>query len=211
MIEKLKCTPLSRPAAQRLLEETPHVLDRELSIGLGIVFALADGRALIFFERGRSKLFPSRDELAAAYRADMERIRGGYSPLLDVLPQGQGFAAAVPELLRDAPALLAIDASALDFSVKSVALLDDAVRRLGRTKALTPEVFPSLLAYVGEVVRRVVDGRWEVRSEDGRSWIPCVVDERQHEYPVFGIYKGLLEYGPQAAPLRQFVEFLIGK
>jgi hypothetical protein len=72
------------------------------------VFALADGRALILVERGRSMLYASRDELAAWYRAAVERVKQGYSPLLDSLPQGEGFAAAVPALLAAAPLRLSI-------------------------------------------------------------------------------------------------------
>jgi hypothetical protein len=214
-IEKLKRTPLARVAAERLMKETPHVLDRELSIGsgrIGNVFALADGRALIYAERGRSMLYPSRDELAAALRADYERIRQGYSALLDVLPQGESFAAAVPELLLEAPARLTVeDASALDFSMQSLALVDAAVRRLGRTKALSAEVFPWLVAYVGEVIRREVAqaGRWEMRlEEDGLTWGPYIVDARGNLFPVLRFYKDLLEHGPRVLSLRTFVEEL---
>jgi hypothetical protein len=183
VIEKLSKTPLARVAARRLLDETPHVLDRELSVGTGKVFALADGR--------------------------VERIKQGYSPMLEILPQGEGFAAAVPELLREAPARLGIDASALDFTVESLSLLDAAVRRLGRMKAVSPEVFPWLLAYVGEVIRRTatVGGRWEMRlEEDGRTWIPWIIDARGNLFPVLGFYKDLLEHGPRVLSLRTFVE-----
>jgi hypothetical protein len=154
-------------------------------------------------------LYPSHDELAAAYRADVERIKQGYSPMQEMLPQGEGFAAAVPELLRDAPARLGIDAAALDFSVESVAFADKAVRRLGRTKASSPEVFPSLLAYIGEVVRRrVADGRrWEMRlGDDGRTWEPWIVDTRGNHFPVLGINVQLSDDdGPRASSLREWV------
>jgi hypothetical protein len=53
--------------------------------------------------------------------------------------------------------------------------LDRAVRRLGQQRVLTPDIFRPLLAYVGDVIRRVIGGRWEMRREKKRTgWEPWI-------------------------------------
>jgi hypothetical protein len=62
-----------------------------------------------------------------------------------------------------------------------------------------------LTAYVGEVIRRQVNGSWEVRTtREGTRHEPDIVDPTGGRYGLLRIYKQLLEYG-RTASMRTFV------
>src|SRR5436853_531509 len=82
---------------------------------------------------------------------------------------------------------------ALDFTVVRLRLADEAVRAAGQAQVLTPEVFPALLAYIGEVIRRKVDGTWHVYRTSEDLWDPDVVDKRGERCRLLRIYKEILE------------------
>jgi hypothetical protein len=139
-------------------------------------------------------LWDSRDELAAGQKKVLTQVGGGRSSWRTELPQQEHFIDAMPELLRALPGLLDLDPVALDFNEASLGLVDVAVRRLGQQRVLTAEIFPSVLAYVGEVIRRAVGGRWEMRrDEKNDEWDPWVVAPDGRECPMLRIYKGILE------------------
>jgi hypothetical protein len=51
------------------------------------------------------------------------------------------------------------------------------MRKTDPQEMLTPQVFSALVAYVGEVMRHMTRGRWEMRLEtDGQTWAPFIVD-----------------------------------
>jgi hypothetical protein len=126
-------------------------------------------------------------------------------PLTDVLPDPERFPSEVDALVAKLPQLLRIDVSVLDFSEDSLDVIDSAIRRLGSERLLTGDVFPSFVAYVGEVIRRHVNGVWELSApREGMLSAPDVVDVTGKRYSVLRIYKQLLEHGRDAS-MRAFV------
>jgi hypothetical protein len=161
-----------------LLEATEHSPDDELSRRCRCqVFDLADGSALLVFERGRGRLYPSKDAFCSML-AEVER-QSPVNPFRELLPQG-ATADQVPNLVRDLPAHLGLDAAELNGSEASLDKIDQVMRRLGTSRissrVLTLEVFAPLTAYVGEVMRNATGGRWEMRrGSDGETWEPWIL------------------------------------
>jgi hypothetical protein len=117
-------------------------------------------------------------------------------------PTGHGFIEAVPQLARDLAGKLQVNAQAFDGSVDSLEYIDKAARRLGGQNCLDdPTILGPIIAYVGEAMREVTQGRWEIRSwdshggEDCDRWQPVVVAANGREYHPIGIFKELLERG----------------
>jgi hypothetical protein len=198
--------------AQRVLDTTPHSPDRELSSStLSEAFALADGGILLLFEDGKGRLYESRDELRAMLeQVEQRALQGPASPCRD-LPQGRAFAEQVAQLVLRLPALLKMDASQLDGTKASLDNVDKALWRMSPQRMLDPGVFAALTAYVGEVIRNVTKGHWEMRraSDSEKTWEAWIVDPSGHGYAPFKIYKELLEYG-RSASLRVFVQSELG-
>ena len=57
----------------------------------------------------------------------------------------------------------------LDLSCKSLDLVSEYVQRIGVERA-TRELYDHLVAYVGEVLRSHIDGRWNIRRDDGQPY-----------------------------------------
>jgi hypothetical protein len=119
------------------------------------------------------------------------------------LPQGEGFPAAVQDLLWQLPELLGVDGTLLDLSESSLDHVDVAIRRMGQQGVLTREVLPALTAYVGEVLRRAVDGQWRMR-EGPAGWQPWIVTADNRAHAILGIAKDIQEHG-RTVSLRGFV------
>ncbi len=169
------------------------------------VYVLADGAALVLEESGRGRLWYSHERMVSEYKATLKLALERHDVLRVLLPQARGFVLQVPALIVELPGLLDIDTVVMDFSEASLAAVDLAIRRLGSERILTPEIFPSLLAYVGEVIRRQVNGSWEVRTtRDGTRHEPDIVDSTGGRYGLLRMYKQLLEYG-RTASMRTFV------
>jgi len=197
---------LTARGLQNLLNRVMHRLDPELSSELECdVYVLEDGGAVLVARDGAAVHWYSCEELISGHRDSLRRALERQDQLLDVLPQPERFNRDVPSLVAALPALLRIDACLLDFSEGSLDALDSAIRRLGCERILVAEVFPSLVAYVGEVIRRQVNGSWEVRTtREGTRHEPDIVDPAGGRYGVLRIYKQLLEYG-RTASMRAFV------
>jgi hypothetical protein len=156
--------PGSRQASAKEVRELmklPWVHDESLSLRGMEARVLPDGRVLLFIAEGsKAPLYPSR-----------EAVR-------EVLRRGQGMLAKPPlgpatllppvdEFLRDVEAhakalgkVIRVPAEALDMSDATLDVIYKAVLKVRRQKRETPEVFTPLTAYVGEVMRRICDGRW---------------------------------------------------
>jgi len=86
----------------------------------------------------------------------------------------------------------------LDRSDASLDAIDRAVRRIRPSRCMKdPNLFTLLVAYVGEVIRSVAGGRWEMRlaEMDATTWEPWVIDGRNREFdPWWIVYKELHEW-----------------
>jgi hypothetical protein len=191
---------------RELLADTKHRIDSEASKELmRTVYVLDGGSALLVDPDGNAVLWYSYDRMMSEYRATLNLALERREPLSGLLPLAERFEFEVPMLLTKLPALLGIDIDHLNFSEQSLDAIDSAIRRLGSEYILTPQVFPSLTAYVGEVIRRVVNGSWEVRTtRDGTRHEPDIVDPAGGRYALLRIYKQLIEYG-RTASMRTFV------
>ena len=209
-----------RPKARRVSAKTVRDLlaagdaepDESLSKELTFcsVYNLDHGQVLLVFDSGRGVIYESRDQLVRMYEEAVQRAARKASYLAELLPQGQDFAAQVSRLVAELPGRLSLDPGVLDYSETSLIAIDAAIRKLGPHRVLTPDMFPPLTAYVGEVIRRATAGSWEMRLDrDGETWVPWVVGRSGQEYPPTRISKELLEYG-RSASLRTFVSGTIG-
>ncbi|MEP7270315.1 MAG: hypothetical protein ABI882_02365 [Acidobacteriota bacterium] len=89
--------------------------------------------------------------------------------LEELLPDGQGFVAQVPDLIARLERRLHLSARTLDFSRGSLRRLDgylSAYRRTHTTADTDPALFQEMTAYYGEVLRREVAGEWRTRNEN---------------------------------------------
>ncbi len=181
---------------RRLVSETSTVRAPELTESSGsIVYILSDGRVLSTpYEGASGLLYPS----AAAFR---ELIGPAHPAVQHVLaehplPHGQEFPAHARDLALLLPEALGVDDTALDFSASSLRVVDEALKRAGRTQALSDNVFPSLVAYFGEVLRREANGRWDQRfNEEHGVWEPWIVAENREVPVFFDVYDELYERG----------------
>jgi hypothetical protein len=176
-----------------LSEETP-VPDKSLSeLTLLDAYAFSDGRILFLFdaEPPTGTLWPSRERVLQSLS---EQIKPAEMHILEGLqPQGQSFPKHIDEFVSKLAELTTLSSEELDYSVESLDLLDSQIKeRFEPEKRLGAQIFPCLVAYLGEVVRQSVDGIWEmrrashadvwepwVRSPDGREFAPfvCVHDQ----------------------------------
>jgi hypothetical protein len=156
-------------------------------------YQFSDGRILFLFdgEPTTGTLWDSRDDVLQSLGSCVEPSRRHI--LQDRLPQGQTFAARIPELLANLADLLELDDSDLDFSQRSLDRIDRLVKdRFQPEDRLGSQLFPCLVAYLGELVRQRVAGSWEMRfvgeanvwepwvhSPDGRQFAPFVCVHEQ--------------------------------
>jgi hypothetical protein len=107
------------------------------------------------------------------------------------------------------PRLIDVEASTLDATESSIDAIDAAIDAAGSEPFLAGDVFQSLLAYVGEVVRRAIGGRWDLLSQDdGRTWEPDIIDAQGNRCNLLRVYKEILEHGEEGN-LRAFAHHTI--
>lgn len=84
----------------------------------------------------------------------------------------------MPQLVEELGRILHIEPVQLDNSEASVSLIERKVRRYGKQKTLDTPVFAGLVAYLGEIVRLKVNGRWAMyrSKQDDEVWEPWIVD-----------------------------------
>ena len=178
---------------------------------MGRLYVLQDGSALFVDYDGSGILWNSHSELAERHRASVKRALDRKHPLNKVLPRPERFRTDVAAMVAELPTLLNIKPQLLDYSEESLDAVDKAIKRLGSERILTAEVFPSLIAYVGEVIRRHVRGAWELRStQEGTRLEPEIVEITGGRHQLLRTYKELLEYG-RAASMRAFVHVALRK
>lgn len=197
---------LSARAVRELLERMAYRLDAEMSRELMCrVYVFEDGSAALVDHDGRGVLWYSHQEMVSGYWASVRQARERKDLSVNLLLDAERFQTQFPKLVAELPELLDIERDLLNFSEESLDAVDSAIRKIGSERILTPEVFPSLTAYVGEVIRRQVNGSWEVRTtHEGTRHEPDIVDPTGGRYAVLRIYKELLEYGRKAS-MRAFV------
>src|SRR5215471_3532951 len=148
-VKRPKSRAVSAYEAERILKKTKHSFDAELSRQtLSEAFDLADGGVLLLFDDGNGRLYESKSELQAIMTEGERRAARGPQSLCHDFPQGQAFAEQIPQLVRQLAKELKLDPAQLDGSEKSLDKVDKALWRMDTERALSPDVFAPLTAYV---------------------------------------------------------------
>ena len=162
-------------------------------------YVLNDGSALVVASNGTGRHWTSYSDLVERCREleEAAKIAEG-SVFTDLFPSGKDFIDRLPQIAAALPRLLNVEASTLDATESSMNAIDAAIETSGSERFLDGEVFQSLVAYVGEVIRRDIGGRWELVShDDGRTWEPDVIDSRGNRCNLLRVYKEILEHGEE--------------
>jgi hypothetical protein len=116
------------------------------------------------------------------------------------LPQGPHFAEAVPSLIDELAQHLKLPRESLDSSFDSLHLVDAALKKIRPKKKILeiPNLFPGLIAYAGEVMRKASGGEWwihEIQEVKGPIYEPYVRYGPGGRYmnPWLETYKSIVE------------------
>lgn len=177
---------ISKKQVRSLLQDSLWIVDTELSSQSTIIYRNIDGRVLVHLLGGNGFLIDSEQSeiyinqlRTAQTKANIwqaENPRGRHI-LVGRLPQGREFATQVPALTAELPSLLKLSPNDLDLSEASLAKIDPKLKHIGRTKCLEAPLFPALVAYIGEIMRRKYGGEWYMRHHevDTRVWEPWLI------------------------------------
>lgn len=185
-------TKLSIKQTQNLLKEPGWLLDTELTDKVSsygdVIYQNYDGRILVNLGLDGGNLFKSRADCIKHIEELQQAIEKAKieSSLSYRIPQGQYFIEQIPQLVEQLAVQLKISLSELDNSAESLNKVDLAIKRIGRSKCLQPDIFAPLVAYVGEVIRQATGGKWRLRfSDDEKAWEPWIVDFYGSVHPPF--------------------------
>jgi hypothetical protein len=161
-------------------------------------YILDDGGALVLSPDGSGRHWESYRELMNWVEALDREAHTGSNMLHPLLPLADEFIRHIPELVTSLPRLLRVDPASLDGTEESIAVIDIVVDELGSGHFSTPDVFQSVVAYVGEVIRRRIDGSWDVQlGQDGRTWEPDIIDRYGKKCSLLRLYNEILEHGEE--------------
>lgn len=203
MTSKAKSKLLSRKQIRELFEQQEWTLDEDLSEQVSkfsSIYTSIDRRVLILFNDQKGRLYPSLTEfLYFLEQGKAIQTAGPQHILKGRFPYGQDFLEHVPRLVDALAVKFRLPRETLDLTVASLEVIDQKIRRYGKRKALEADVYPLLVAYVGEVMRHNTRGRWEMRQykEDETIWEPWVIDPEGLECnPWLPVYDELYEQVP---------------
>lgn len=169
---------ITRAEAKALLAEGNWTRDPENCDRFWEAYVSDRGELLRIRPRGRSTLYASRQELMEK----LEEMRNrppepAPSHMLEGnLPQGPHFVEAVPALIDDLARILNIPRESLDNSFNSLKLVDAALKKIRPKKRILeiPNLFPGLIAYTGEVMRKATGGEWWLSEVAGPIYEPYI-------------------------------------
>jgi hypothetical protein len=191
--------PLKRAQVRELLESLPCEPDPELTDPIFHMdaYRVPNGKLLFVIKRGRGVLYESR-QAYIDYERECIAYNSNPGHMFDELMPGRDvtFLADVPQLVDSLAEKLCIPRDKLDGSIDSMRLVDRRSRRDPR--GTTPELYPELVAYVGEVMRAQTGGRWEnvVAESDGETLEPWVVGPDGRRYNPFIVVARALDAPP---------------
>jgi hypothetical protein len=136
----------------------------------------------------------------ALHGADMA---GGHL-LKGLIRDGDSFPDRVEELTVALAKRLRMPRRRINYGLSGLARVERAVRRLyPPARRDAPELLLPLVAYVSEVGRRQVRGRWQMRlSEDGKIWEPWIIGRDGNEFEFFTVaYKEFCNQPDESASI----------
>jgi hypothetical protein len=156
----------------RELLKLPWAADEALST-FKPAHVLPDGRVLLYTpgDAFGGNLYPSRAAVEELNRqfAETERkaaeqsAAGVTDPCGELLPPIDDFIRDVDAHAASLGKTIKVAGEALDRSLASLDAVDKALKRIPWAKRPVPEILTPLVAYVGEVMRKVSGGRWSKR------------------------------------------------
>ena len=191
-----RATRITKKAARELIADKNGIIDAALTSGYGWdVFGLAGDSFIAippFPPQARCHLYASRGDIDDAIRQMAEstasiEARQWTHILHGRSPDGPSFAELVPGRLATLPNILGLPTAKLDLSLKSIRSVEKAVKRIGFQQCLKETIFPALLAYIGEVMRQQVQGKWQMVPSEQESgiWEPWIEDQLGNRYNPF--------------------------
>lgn len=115
---------------------------------------------------------------------------------------GPAFPGTIKELTASLARAIGFRPTELDYSLNSLARVESAVRcQYPPNHRSQPDLFLPIVAYISEVGRRELVGKWEMRlAEDGKTWEPWVIDAQGNEFEFFTLaYKQLCDLSDESA------------
>jgi len=168
------------------------------------VYSDPDGQVIHVYSRAheRGLLYLDRNDFVSRLtklRTHVEAFRAQYGDSMHILEghflYGEDFPQYVPALLDQIPTLFKVPREALDHSWESLDLLTRKVKHMGRQRALEPQYFAPIVAYIGECIRALVKGEWlMVRSwQMPAIWEPCVKGKDGRIHDAYFVYYEMLD------------------
>lgn len=198
---------ISKAEAKRLLAEEKWEQD-PTDVSFAYTAYVSDlGELLLFMTHGRSVLYASRAEVIAN-EEKMSKLPQSIHVLEGLLPQGPQFIEAVPGLVDALAKQLKIPRESLDCSFGSLELVENALLKIRPRKRILeiPNLFAGIVAYTGEVMRKLSGGYWKLNEVPGGIWEPYVhTDEHHYMNPFLDPYKDIAEVRRGGVMLRPLV------
>jgi hypothetical protein len=181
---------LNSRQVKKLLESGTWKRNEELinyvsTFNPGIVYQNSEDQVLYTVLLGTEfwGVFYGSTDLFLKHQTDIEALsrgRGSFANHIltgDHFPYGEEFLKQIPTLIAQLADLLSIPSERLDYSLSS---LDRAYNTLLKTQngnLYRAPAYASLLAYLGEVIRRVIHGEWHIHYiAEFQIWEPFVKD-----------------------------------
>ena len=187
---------IKKSEAKELLKEGIWTPDPEFASGSGDAFVSDQGELLLFQHTGKSILYASRAE-EKAYLDDLLKQPYSTHVLEGLLPQGPQFIEAVPGLVNQLADKLGLAREALDGSLESLEVVEKALNTKIRPRKRIleiPNLFAAIVAYTGEVARKLTNGRWHLNPVHGGIWEPYILfDDYDSMNPFFDPYRDIVE------------------
>ncbi|MBK9264012.1 MAG: hypothetical protein IPM54_29945 [Polyangiaceae bacterium] len=187
---------IKKSEAKALLAEGHWTPDPDFSSTICDAFVSERGELLMLLKQGRSVLYASRAEEKAF--VDAISKSPATHVLEGLLPQGPQFIEAVPGLVDELAVRLQLPRESLDGSLDSLDVVEEALLKKIRPRSRIleiPNLFASIIAYTGEVGRKLTGGHWHLNEVHGGIWEPYILFDNDSNYlnPFLEPYKSIAE------------------
>jgi hypothetical protein len=116
----------------------------------------------------------------------------------------------VDAMIADLPSLLQLSTPRIDFSDDELVVIDRKLRKLSGAEFEAPKLYAAVVAYVGEFVRRRVDGKWEMAQAGSLPAVPQIVDSTGAVFFPTRLYKLFLDSG-HVPSIKSFIARTLGR
>jgi hypothetical protein len=167
---------------------------------------------LLEYEYGWAYLFSRESFARFVEKLGRTTYSGPQHILADKFPYGMNFPAQAINLIQQLPDLMGLPPDDLDFTFDSLKSLDRILSEADLDEALDAPVFPALVAYCGEVLRRAIQGEWDMRNAEKFAdiWEPWIRSAEGASIDVgLAIYRSLEENYPLSLEGRIRAEYEI--